>query len=153
MILPFSSAGQALATGQVDAAFTTEPFITTAEAAAGDRVLTDLMTGPLAGEPQACWGTTESFIRQNPRTVAAFQRAMALATQVAAAYPAYDRSELPKWIPAMKPAIASVITLPTYNTTLTLARLQRVATTMERLGGLPKGFNVKAMYYPLVGPS
>jgi NitT/TauT family transport system substrate-binding protein len=151
VVLPFSSAGQALANGEVDAAFTTEPFITTAEAATGDRVLTDLMTGPLLGEPQACWGTTASFTRKYPKTVAAFQRAMTAAVQVAAANPGYVRSELPRFIPTMKPAIADVITLPTYNTTLTLARMQRVATTMERLGGLPENFNVQSMYYPMAG--
>jgi NitT/TauT family transport system substrate-binding protein len=151
VVLPFSSAQQALASGQVDAAFTTEPFITTAAAVAGDRVLTDLMSGPLAGEPQACWGTTASFAQKNPKTVAAFQRAMAMALHVAATSPGYVRSELPRFIPTMKPAIASVITLPTYNVTLTLARMQRVATTMERLGALPKNFDVKSMYDPIAG--
>jgi len=153
VVLPFSAAQQALARGEVDAAFTTEPFTTAAEAAAGDRVLIDLMSGPLAGAPQACWGTTASFTRQYPKTVAAFQRAMALAAQIAAASPGYVRSELPKFIPTMKPAIAKVIILPTYNTTLTLERMERVAYTMERLGALPKNFDVKSMYDPLDGPA
>jgi NitT/TauT family transport system substrate-binding protein len=153
VVLPFSSAMQALATHQVDAIFTTEPFITTSEAAAGDRVLTDMLSGPLAGFPTACWGTTASFVQQNPKTVAAFQRAMTQATQVAATNTAYVRSELPKWIPTMKPAIANVITLPTYNTTLTLARMQRVASVIEGLGQLPKGFDVSSMFYPPAGSS
>jgi len=148
--LPFSEAQQALSRGIVDAAFTTEPFITTMEAASGDRVLADLMTGPLDGAPQACWGTTASFIKQNPRTVAAFQRAITEAAQTAAASPSYVRSELPKFIPTMKPTIALVITLPVYNTTLSLARMQRVANLMELAGGLPKNFDVKSMYYPPV---
>jgi NitT/TauT family transport system substrate-binding protein len=152
VVLPFSAAQQALARHQVDAAFTTEPFITTMEAAAGDRVLADLMTGPLAGAPQACWGTTASFIRQNPKTVAAFQRAMARATQIAAASPSYVRQELPRFIPTMKPGIAQVIVLPTFNTTLSLTRMQRVANVMGLVGALPKSFDVKAMYYPLAGP-
>jgi NitT/TauT family transport system substrate-binding protein len=153
VVLPFSSAMQALATHQVDAIFTTEPFITTSEAAAGDRVLTDMLSGPLAGFPTACWGTTASFVQQNPKTVAAFQRAMTQATQVAATNTAYVRSELPKWIPTMKPAIANVITLPTYNTTLTLARMQRVASVVEGLGHLPKNFDVSSMFYPPAGSS
>jgi NitT/TauT family transport system substrate-binding protein len=152
VVLPFSAAPQALAQHQVDAAFTTEPFITTMEAA-GDRILTDLMTGPLQGAPQGCWGTTAAFIQQNPKTVAAFQRAMTQATQVAATNTAYVRSELPKWIPTMKPAIANVITLPTYNTTLTFARMQRVASVIEAQGHLPKDFDVKSMFYPPAGAS
>jgi len=80
--------------------------------------------------------------------VAAFQRAMTAASQVAATNTAYVRSELPKFIPSMKPAIANVITLPTYNTTLTLARMERVANVLIRLNQLPKNFDVKSMYYP-----
>jgi NitT/TauT family transport system substrate-binding protein len=151
VVLPFSSALTALAAHQVDAIFTTEPFITTSEAAAGDRVLTDLLGGPLAGFPTACWGTNAAFVQKNPKTVAAFQRAMTEATQVAASNSAYVRNELPKWIPTMKPQIANVITLPTYNTTLTLARMQRVASVIEGLGHLPSTFDVKSMFYPPAG--
>jgi NitT/TauT family transport system substrate-binding protein len=148
VVEPFSSAQQALATHQVDAIFTTEPFITVSEAAAGDRVLQDMLSGPLAGFPTSCWGTTASYVQQNPKTVAAFQRAMTEASQVAATNTAYVRSELPRFIKTMKPAIANVITLPTYNTTLTLARMERVANVLIRLGQLPKNFDVKSMYYP-----
>jgi NitT/TauT family transport system substrate-binding protein len=146
--LPFSDAQQALANHVVDAIFTTEPFITVSEQAAGDRVLQDMLSGPLAGFPTSCWGTTASYVQQNPKTVAAFQRAMTEASQVAATNTSYVRSELPKFITTMQPAIANVITLPTYNTTLTLARMQRVANLMIGLGQLPKNFDVKSMYYP-----
>lgn len=148
VVEPFSNAQQALATHQVDAIFTTEPFITVSESAAGDRVLQDMLSGPLAGFPTSCWGTTASYVQQNPKTVAAFQRAMTEASQVAATNTAYVRTELPKFIKTMKPAIANVITLPTYNTTLTLARMERVANVLVRLGQLPKNFDVKSMYYP-----
>jgi NitT/TauT family transport system substrate-binding protein len=148
VVEPFSNAISALASHQVDAIFTTEPFVTTSEAAAGDRVLTDMLSGPLAGFPTACWGTNAAFVQKYPKTVAAFQRAMTEALGVAASNTAYVRSELPKWIPTMKPAIANVITLPTYNTTLTLARMERVANVIEGLGQLPKNFDVKSMFYP-----
>jgi NitT/TauT family transport system substrate-binding protein len=151
VVEPFSNAISALATHQVDAIFTTEPFVTTSEAAAGDRVLTDRLSGPLAGFPTACWGTNAAFVAKYPKTVAAFQRAMTEALGVAASNTAYVRSELPKWIPTMKPAIANVITLPTYNTTLTLARMVRVANVIEGLGQLPKNFDVKTMFYPPAG--
>jgi NitT/TauT family transport system substrate-binding protein len=152
VVEPFSAAQQALATGAVNAIFTTEPFITAAEAAAGDRVLEDMLSGPLAGFPTACWGTTASFTQKYPKTVAAFQRAIQQAVEVAATDPSYVRTELPKFIPTMKAAIAKVITLPTYNTTLTIARMQRVASVVQQTGGLPKSVNVSAlvasMYYP-----
>ncbi len=146
--LPFSDTMEALARDQVDAAVTTEPFITISEEAAGDRVLEDMLSGPLAGFPVSCWATTASFVQKNPKTVAAFQRAMVKAVRLAASNVTLVRQELPKLIPTMKPAIAGVINLPAFNTTLTLARLERVANVMERLGALPSGFDVKSMFYP-----
>jgi NitT/TauT family transport system substrate-binding protein len=151
VVVPFADAAQALARNEVDAAFVIEPFLTTAEAAAGDRVLVDMTTGALSDFPITCWVTSAPFAQQHPKTVAAFQRAMASALQVAATNPSYVRSELPKLIPAMKPTIANVINLPTYNTTLSLTRLERVADVMEQVGALPKNFDVKSMYDPLAG--
>jgi NitT/TauT family transport system substrate-binding protein len=151
VVVPFADAAQALARNEVDAAFVVEPFLTTAEAAAGDRVLVDMTTGALSDFPITCWVTSASFAQQDPRTVAAFQRAMASALQVAATNPSYVRSELPKLIPTMKQTIAYVINLPTYNTTLSLTRLERVADVMEQVGALPKNFDVKSMYDPLAG--
>lgn len=145
--LPFSAAPQAVATGTIDAAFTTEPFITIMESS-GARELVDLLSGPLAGFPVACWGTTASFVAKNPKTVAAFQRAMAKAVRLAATDTPLVRQELPKFVTTMKPQMASVITLPAFNSTLTLARMQRVADVMIRLGALPANFDVKSMYYP-----
>jgi NitT/TauT family transport system substrate-binding protein len=146
--LPFSDAQEALARGEVDAAFTTEPFITISEEASGDRELEDMLSGPLAGFPVSCWATTASFVQKYPKTVAAFQRAMVKAVRLAASNTGLVRQELTKLIPTMKPAIANVINLPTFNYTLTLARMERVADVMERLGALPSGFDVKSMFYP-----
>ena len=83
--------------------------------------------------------------------MAAFQRAMTEAPRSPRATRAYVRSELPKFIPTMKPQLANVITLPTYNTTLSLARMQRVASVIEGLGQLPSNFDVKSMFYPPAG--
>ena len=69
-----------------------------------------------------------------------------------AAWSAFSRcSELPKFITTLTPKLASVIQLPDFNTTLSLARLQRVANAEIRLGALPANFDVKAMYDPPAG--
>lgn len=146
--LPFSDAPQAIASGEVNAAFTTEPFITIMEESSGARVLQDMMTGPLVDFPQDCWGTTAAFAGKYPKTVAAFQRAIQMALRLAASNTSLVRRELPKFITTLSPKLASVIALPTFNTTLSLARMQRVANTEIRLGALPANFNVKAMYDP-----
>jgi len=148
--LPFSNAPQAIASGEVDATFTTEPFITIMEES-GARILQDMMTGPLVDFPQDCWGTTAAFASKYPKTVAAFQRAMEMALRLAASNTPLVRQELTKFITTLTPKLASVITLPTFNTTLSLARMQRVANTEIRLGALPASFDVEAMYDPPAG--
>jgi NitT/TauT family transport system substrate-binding protein len=148
VVVPFSNTPAALASGEVDAAFTTEPFVTIMEQKIGARILQDLMTGPLLGYPEDCWGTSAAFASKYPKTVAAFQAAMGMALRLAASNTPLVRQELPKLITTLTPKLASVIQLPTFNTTLSLARMQRVADTEERLGQLPPNFDVKAMYDP-----
>ncbi len=149
--IPFPAAPQALASGKVDAAFTTEPFITIMEQTTGARVLVDMLSGPLAGFPVSAWGTTEYYTQHDPKTVAAFARAIQEATRYAAANPQAVRQVLPAYIKGMKPALASVIVLPAFNTSLSLARMQRVASSMESFGKLSASFvktEVPAMYDP-----
>ena len=146
--VPFPSMPGALLSGEVAAAWATEPFVTIMEAA-GARPLVDLMTGPLANFPISCWATTGWFIDHYPRTVAAFQRAMMKAQQIAASNQALVRSLLPDFIRGLTSPIANVMALGTYNTTLSLTRMERVADVMEEYGLLPANFNVKSMYCPL----
>ena len=149
VVVPFPDDPAALAKGEIDVAYTTEPFVTIMEES-GARILSDTLSGSLAGFPVSCWATTEAFTQKYPKTVAAFQAAMEKATRLAASNSTLVRQELPKFIPTMSAKLASVITLPTYNSTLSLARLERVASTMVRVGGLPASFTnakVAAMVY------
>ncbi|HTU05997.1 MAG TPA: ABC transporter substrate-binding protein [Trebonia sp.] len=145
--VPFAQVPAALSSGAIDAAFITEPFITIMESK-GARSIQDMMTGPLAEAPQSAWGTQESFLQKYPKTVAAFQRAMSKANGIADSDPALVRKELPKFISTLSPQLATVIGLPTWNTTLSLARMERVADIMEQFNDLPKGFDVQQMYVP-----
>jgi NitT/TauT family transport system substrate-binding protein len=144
---PFADVPALLASHAIDAAFETEPFITIMEAK-GARILQDMLTGPLASAPQSCWGVQESFLKQYPKTVAAFQRAISKASGIADSDPALVRKELPKFITTLSPQLAKVIGLPTWNTTLSLARMERVAGIMEEFDVLPKNFDVQQMYVP-----
>jgi NitT/TauT family transport system substrate-binding protein len=149
--LPFSSAPQALASGKVNAAFTTEPFITIMEQSTGAKVLIDMLSGPLAGFPVSAWGTDEYYTKNDPKTVAAFARGIQEALRTAASNPQAVRQALPEFITTLKPALASVIVLPTYNTSLSEARMARVADAMESLGQLTPSFvktQVPLMYDP-----
>jgi NitT/TauT family transport system substrate-binding protein len=149
--LPFSSAPAALASGKVDVAFTTEPFITIMEQTTGAKVLVDMLSGPLAGFPVTAWGTTAYYTQHDPKTVAAFARAMQESLRVAASNPQAVRQALPEYIPTLKASLANVIVLPTFNTSLSLARMQRVADAMEAQGQLSASFvktQVPLMYDP-----
>jgi NitT/TauT family transport system substrate-binding protein len=148
-IVPFPDMPASMARGQYDAYWVVEPFVTIMEAQAGARSLTDLMTGPLENFPVSCWATTESFIDHYPRTVAAFQRAIVKAQQIAASNQSLVRSLLPKFITGLPSTIANVMALGTYNTTISLTRMERVADVMQEYNILSSNFDVKSMYYAL----
>ncbi len=142
--IPFPDMPTAMATGRFDAAFVVEPFVTIMETA-GARPLADVMTGPLLNFPVSGWGTTAWFAQHYPKTVAAFQRAIVEAQQLAATNQPLVRKMLPDYIQGLKPQIANVMTLGTFNTTLSLSRLQRVSDVMAQYKDVPANFNVKPM--------
>jgi NitT/TauT family transport system substrate-binding protein len=148
VIVPFPNMPQALAAGKVDAAWTTEPFVTIMEAA-GAKELVDLMTGAMNQFPISCWATTGYVIQHDPKTVAAFQRAIVQAQQLAASNQTLVRQLLPGWIKGLPASVANVMALGTFDTTVSLTRLQRVADVLEQYKVLPSNFAVKSFYYPL----
>jgi NitT/TauT family transport system substrate-binding protein len=142
--VPFPDMPAAMAKGEFDAAWATEPFITIMEAA-GAHPLADVMTGPMDNFPISCWATTAWFAQKYPKTVAAFTRAIDEAQQVAASNQPLVRKLLPSYIQGLQPQIANVMALGTFNTTLSLTRMERVVDVMEEYNQLPKNFNVKSM--------
>jgi NitT/TauT family transport system substrate-binding protein len=139
-VVPFPNMPAALAQGKVDAAWVTEPFVTVAEEA-GAHVLAYTYSGTLKNFPIGPWATTESFAEKNPQAVKAFTAAITKAQQMAASDPALVRTEEPIWIKTLKPAIANVMAQGTYDSTVSLTTLQRVADVMENYGFLPKSYN------------
>src|SRR6202012_2080028 len=81
---PFPDELPAVARPQVDAVWATEPFNTVIKKSLGAQPLADTMTGPMPCFLGGGWGTLSSYAQKYPKTVAAFQRAMAQAQQVAA---------------------------------------------------------------------
>jgi NitT/TauT family transport system substrate-binding protein len=74
--IPFPSVGAALAAHRIDAAYITDPFLTAAKQAYGARTLFDCDQGAVANLPIAGYVTTSSWAARNPRTAAAFVRAL-----------------------------------------------------------------------------
>lgn len=133
-----------MAQGKFDAAWVTEPFVTIMEAA-GAHVLTDVMTGALENFPVSAWATTAYIEQHDPKTVAAFQKAIVKGQQVAASNPSLVRQLLPGFIQGLTAQVANVMTLPTYNTTVSLTRMDRVVDVMQQYDMLPKNFDVNSM--------
>lgn len=147
--LPFPEQAKALDEGRIDAGWLTEPFITYAQKQFGAKTLIDTMSGATKDFPISGWSATEKFIAENPRTIAAFQRAIGKAQAEAAA----DREEVTKVVPTytkMDKETAAVISLGAFPTSLSSTRLQRVADLMLELKFLSKPLDVSSM---LAGPA
>jgi NitT/TauT family transport system substrate-binding protein len=141
--IPFPQMAAALAKGQVDAAWMEEPFITNAAQTLGTRLLLDTASGPTADFPVAGYVTTASFAESNPRTAAAFRRAIHRAQQLAA-----DRQNVEKVLPEyskVDPETAVITSVGVFPTSQepSPVRLQRVADLMQQFGMLSARLDVK----------
>lgn len=73
----------ALELGQVDAAWLVEPFVTITTSKGGVKPVVSAFEGPTENLPVAGWSVTDQFAKANPKTTAAFVRAMDKAMAVA----------------------------------------------------------------------
>ncbi|GAA0261512.1 ABC transporter substrate-binding protein [Saccharothrix mutabilis subsp. mutabilis] len=140
---PFPDMQAALQNKTVDAAFMVEPFISKAQRAIGAITVLDAASGPTDNIPVAGYGTTGKFAKENPNTVAAFQRAMAKGQRDAADRPTVEPL-LVEYAKVDKET-ASLVHFGEFPTTLDATRLQRVATLMKTYGLLENDFDVKPM--------
>lgn len=123
---PYPEMVNALEKGRVDAALTAEPYVTSGRLSERTRVLADAMPGKFANLYTAGVTATDKWISRNPRTLAAFQRALAKARQLIANDPQRVRDVLPRYTKLSMEAAANV-TFGSYPPKLDLAELQRVA--------------------------
>jgi NitT/TauT family transport system substrate-binding protein len=141
---PFPDEQAALARHQVDAVWATEPFVTVIKKALGAHALADTMTGTMSGFLVGGWGTLQGYAQKYPRTVAAFQRAMAQAQQVAASDHALVVQAVPTFT-STKAGIASIMSFDTFPTSLTANQLQNAASMMLQYGFLRTKLDVSPM--------
>jgi len=136
----------ALKNGDIDAGFLTEPFITQAAKQAGTVPIVDTATGATQDFPTAGYGSLGKFVTENPKTVAAFQRAMQKATRDAA-----DRSKIePLLVKYAKidQDTAALTTLLTFQSTLDPRRIQRVPDLLLQMGAIQTKIDVGPMIAP-----
>ncbi|AGM09895.1 ABC transporter substrate-binding protein [Amycolatopsis keratiniphila] len=141
--IPLPNVGTALKNGDIDAGFLTEPFITQTAKQAGTVPVVDTATGATQDFPTAGYGSLGKFVSENPKTVAAFQRAMQKATRDAA-----DRSKIePLLVKYAKidQDTAALTTLLTFQSTLDPRRIQRVPDLLLQMGAIPTKIDVGPM--------
>gem|GEM_PF-732468 len=148
--IPFPDEQTALARHQVDAVWATEPFVTVIKKTLGAHSLADTMTGTMSGFLVGGWGTLQAYAQKYPGTVAAFQRAMAQAQQVAASDHGLVVQTVPTYT-STKAGIASVMSFDTFPTVLTPAQLQNAANVMLQYGFLHTKLDIVPMLQP--GPA
>jgi NitT/TauT family transport system substrate-binding protein len=143
--IPFPDMGAALQRGDVDAAFLAEPFITAASADLGVNRIVDTGVGTTDGLPIDGYAATEGWVKQHPKTAAAFQRALQKAAADAA-----NRTETEKVVTGyakVDPKFAPLMAPLQYPTSVSSTRLQRVADLMLAQGLLKAKLDVT----PFVG--
>jgi NitT/TauT family transport system substrate-binding protein len=133
---------QALKSKSVDAVQAIEPFGTQMQETMGARMVSDLSSGPTADFPIAGYAATEKFTKENPKTVAAFQRALTKA-QGECADRKVVQDILPTYAKGIDAKVASTMSYGTYPTSLNATRLQRVADFMQQFGYVDKRIDDK----------
>ncbi|MFD0692344.1 ABC transporter substrate-binding protein [Actinomadura fibrosa] len=143
--IPFPQMAAALDKGQVDAVHIVEPFLSDTQKKLGARVVVDGGSQPVTDTPISGYVSTQAFTSKNPKTAAAFQRAIQKAQAIAA-----DRKKVEEVLPGyakIDPQVAKVITLPGYPTSLSGTRLQRVVDLMNSGGLLQQKLDVKSVLF------
>ncbi|MBV9447852.1 MAG: ABC transporter substrate-binding protein [Streptosporangiaceae bacterium] len=146
-VIPFPQMAAALGDHSVDAAWMAEPFVTESGEQIGAEELADTTAGAMADFPIAGYDALRGFAQQHPATVAAFQRAIVQAQALAADRSVVEKA-LPTYIDGMTPPVISAVHLDSYPTSLSQARLQRVANTMLLAGMLRQSFSVNQLLAP-----
>jgi NitT/TauT family transport system substrate-binding protein len=141
--VPFPEMGAALQRGDMDAAFFAEPFITAASAQLGVQRVVDAGIGTVDGLPIDGYAGTEGWVKQNPKTAAAVQRALQKAARDAA-----NRTETEKVLTGyakVDPKFAPLMAPLQYPTSVSNTRLQRVADLMQAQGILKEKLDVTSL--------
>jgi NitT/TauT family transport system substrate-binding protein len=133
--------------GQVDAAWLPQPFATMAQQQFGALQLADFDQGAVRDFPFTGYISATNWARTHPNTVAAFDRALVKAQQVADT----NRSALEKAMvryTGMTPIVADTMPYDDYPLNMAGAQLQRVSNAMFEFGltpSLTKPYQISAM--------
>jgi NitT/TauT family transport system substrate-binding protein len=140
--VPPANQEAALDTGQVDAAWLVEPYVTTAIENLGVNRIVSAFEGPTADLPVAGWAVTADFAAKNPNTIAAFVHAMDEATALAVSDPQAVKDILPKYTKIPTGIIAKMNPVTLAGET-DLSNLSKLNELMVDVGFLKKTVDLK----------
>jgi NitT/TauT family transport system substrate-binding protein len=142
--IPFPDMGAALERGDVDVIWASEPVATLARETLGAVLVIDSYVGAMEGFPVAGYQASAEFVEANPRTVAAFQRALAAAVERIAEDPELVPGIAPEFT-SLEPELASQVMLPAFRARLDPADLRRVHDFLLEFGLLESELDVEAL--------
>jgi ABC-type nitrate/sulfonate/bicarbonate transport system substrate-binding protein len=133
----------AIRSGEVDAAWMTEPHITKAEKDFGARVVIDTARGATLDFPVSSYASTAAFAETNPRTLTLFRQVLGEAQQHGSD-PMVIREALPE-LADVDETTAALVSLGDYPISMSAVRLQRVADLMHSSGLIPARLDVQSL--------
>ena len=144
--VPHPQTPPALANKLVDGAIQVEPYITQAHQQTGTEAVIDLFgPGVMHDLPISGWYSLKKFTTDDPKTAAAFQRALQRAAADAASEQTV-RQILPTYA-GIDASTAALVTIPVFPTALSATRLQRVADLMTTYGQLKGHLDVASLLF------
>lgn len=150
--VPYAQSETALKSHSVDATVTSEPYTTEAAQALGARPVVDLFPQGSAESniPNAGYFATDKFVQSDPKTLAAFQKAMARAAAATNNRNTVEQA-VHRHLPALSQQVLDVMALPGFPPDLDPARIQRVADLMQKAGYINQHFDVRQILAPFSG--
>ncbi|HEX5400699.1 MAG TPA: ABC transporter substrate-binding protein [Pseudonocardiaceae bacterium] len=149
VVVPYAQSEQALKSKSVDAAATSEPYTTEAAQALGARPAADIFPAGSAESniPNAGFISTDKFVQNDPKTLAAFQKAMAKAAEATSDRQTVEAA-IHKHLAKLPQSVLDVMALPGFPADLDPSRIQRVADLMQKAGFIKAHFDVRQILAP-----
>ncbi|MDX3658336.1 ABC transporter substrate-binding protein [Streptomyces sp. ID05-26A] len=145
--MPFADMENALTSGQVDAAFMIEPFITKAQRKIGAKIVTDTARGPTLDFPMSGYASSKKFAEANPKTLKVFRDVLRQAQQRAQSNKLAVQDSLTSYADVDAPT-AALVSVGTFPLSLNPIRLQRVADMMDTEDVLSGRLDVQQLLPP-----
>jgi len=149
-VMPFGQMSDALAAHQVAAAYCADPTCTEMEQQIGATQIADLNQGGVQGYLIGGFSTTASWVKQHPRTAAAFAAAIRTASDLLDSNPAIAAEAFRASL-GVTPQLATLMAPGVFPGAVTVNQLTEVATVMTQFGELNPDVNVSAVVNALLG--